>query len=256
MSGNNYTPEERAGLLVNCDVEDEEAIFDAQERKPQNKDGTSYEDAIEATGSGRYHIMLLLICGWAVSSDAIETLSLSFILPSATCDMKLSAPMKGWLNAGMFVGMLFGGYVWGSLADKYGRRSVLIFSLIINGLAGLASSFAQTYWLFLLCRLVSGIGVGGSSPVIFTYYSEFQSKTRRGGMVSALATFWMCGNIIAAGLAWVVIVYIKINFHLSDFSYSNWRLYLALCTLPSLTSVLVFLLMPESPKYLLLVSIF
>lgn len=41
--------------------------------------------------------------------------------------------------------------------------------------------------------------VGGSIPVIFSYYTEFLPKYRRGAMISALATFWMGGNIIAAG---------------------------------------------------------
>lgn len=43
------------------------------------------------------------------------------------------------------------------------------------------------------------IRVGGSIPVIFSYFTEFQPKDRRGKMISALATFWMFGNIIAAG---------------------------------------------------------
>ena len=41
--------------------------------------------------------------------------------------------------------------------------------------------------------------VGGSIPVIFSYFTEFQPKDKRGRMISALATFWMFGNIIAAG---------------------------------------------------------
>lgn len=45
----------------------------------------------------------------------------------------------------------------------------------------------------LLCR------VGGSIPVIFSYFSEFMPRLRRGAMISALATFWMAGNILAAG---------------------------------------------------------
>lgn len=42
--------------------------------------------------------------------------------------------------------------------------------------------------------------VGGSLPVIFSYYTEFQPKEKRGSMISLLATFWMCGNIVAAGV--------------------------------------------------------
>jgi len=41
--------------------------------------------------------------------------------------------------------------------------------------------------------------VGGSLPVIFSYFSEFQAKNRRGLVVSLLASFWMCGTIVAAG---------------------------------------------------------
>ena len=47
--------------------------------------------------------------------------------------------------------------------------------------------------------LIIFYSVGGSIPVIFSYFTEFQTKDKRGMMISALATFWMCGNIIAAG---------------------------------------------------------
>ena len=54
--------------------------------------------------------------------------------------------------------MMFGGYVWGSMADISGRRKVIIYSLAVNGLFGLASAFAQSYWLLLLLRFLSGFG--------------------------------------------------------------------------------------------------
>lgn len=43
-------------------------------------------------------------------------------------------------------------------------------------------------------------------PVIFAYYTEFQPKDRRGSMISLLATFWMSGNIIAAGTSFIIIL--------------------------------------------------
>lgn len=57
-------------------------------------------------GYGKFHIFVLILCGWAVSSDAIEVLSVSFMLPSATCELKLSSSDKGWLNAVIFIGKL------------------------------------------------------------------------------------------------------------------------------------------------------
>uniref|UniRef100_X1ZMR5 Major facilitator superfamily (MFS) profile domain-containing protein n=1 Tax=Capitella teleta TaxID=283909 RepID=X1ZMR5_CAPTE len=216
----------------------------------RSQTGHGYEEAINATGYGKFHYLLLALCGWALSSDAIEILCISFVLPSATCELNLSDSDKGLLNSCMFLGMMFGGYLWGTLADFRGRRAVLLWSLALNAVGGLSSSFAQEFWLFALLRFVSGIGVGGSMPVIFSYYCEFQPKEKRGSMISLLATFWMCGNIAAAGLAWIVIPQ---HFGISTptFSYDSWRVYLALCILPSATSAFIFVLMPESPRFLM-----
>ena len=56
------------------------------------------------SGYGWFHYRLLLVCGWALSSDAIEVLSISFVLPPATCDLQLTSADKGWLTAIIFVG--------------------------------------------------------------------------------------------------------------------------------------------------------
>ncbi|KAK7891777.1 hypothetical protein WMY93_023740 [Mugilogobius chulae] len=144
-------------------------------------------------------------CGWANASDAVEILCVSFLLPTARCDLSLSSSDMGILTASIFLGMMFGGYLWGYLADRRGRCRVLVVSLGVNGVFGALASVAPTFWLFLLLRFISGIGVGGSIPVIFSYFSEFMPRLRRGAMISALATFWMAGNILAAGLAWLVI---------------------------------------------------
>ncbi|KAK3580500.1 hypothetical protein CHS0354_001097 [Potamilus streckersoni] len=210
-----------------------------------------YETALKQVGYGKFHVALLLLCGWAVSSDAIEILSVSFMLPSAECDLHLSSGDKGWLNAIVFIGMMVGGYFWGSMADRAGRRSILMWSLTVNGLGALASSTSQVFWLFLLMRFISGIGVGGSMPVIFSYFTEFQPKDGRGRMISALATFWMGGNIIAAGLAWIVIPQAELGYFSPNFTYNSWRIFIAICTVPSLTSAALYYLMPESPKFLL-----
>ena len=61
-------------------------------------------NSIVFLGYGAFHYKLLALCGWALSSDAIEILSISFILPPATCEMELTNTMKGWLNSSVFLG--------------------------------------------------------------------------------------------------------------------------------------------------------
>lgn len=211
----------------------------------------SYEEAVEAAGFGAFHYGLLVVCGWANASDAVEILCVSFLLPTARCDMQLSSSDMGLLTASIFLGMMIGGYMWGYLADKKGRRKVLVLSLTINGMFGGLSSMAPWFSVFLVMRLISGIGVGGSIPVIFSYFSEFMPRMKRGTMISALATFWMGGNIVAAGLAWLVIPRNWTEI-LGSPAFQGWRLFVVLCSIPSLTSALFFqLLLPESPKFLM-----
>ena len=65
---------------------------------------------------------------------------------------------EGALDAIIFLGMMFGGYFWGSWSDVVGRRSCLITSLTVNGLFGFASALAPTYTWFLFFRFGSAVG--------------------------------------------------------------------------------------------------
>ena len=53
---------------------------------------------------------------------------------------------------------MVGGYMWGALADSWGRRQIVMFSLAVNGIFGCISAFATAYWLLLVLRFFSGIG--------------------------------------------------------------------------------------------------
>lgn len=109
-----------------------------------------FEAAIELTGYGKFHYILLAICGLVSTSEEMDVISMSFILPSAQCDLDLNTHTKGWLNCIIFVGMMVGAYVWGSLADSLGRKRVLIVISFTNALCIIASSFSQNFELFML----------------------------------------------------------------------------------------------------------
>lgn len=115
-----------------------------------------FELAIELTGYGKFHYILLAICGLVSTSEEMDVISMSFILPSAQCDLHLNTQTKGWLNSIIFIGMMVGAYFWGSLADSMGRKRVLIVISIMNALCIVASSFTQNYILFMLFRFLNG----------------------------------------------------------------------------------------------------
>lgn len=116
-----------------------------------------FETAIELTGYGKFHYYLLAICGLVSTSEEMDVISMSFILPSAQCDLDLDTQTKGWLNSIIFIGMMVGAYVWGSIADTLGRRKVLIVISFMNALCIVASSFCQSYIVFMVFRFLNGV---------------------------------------------------------------------------------------------------
>ena len=117
-------------------------------------------------GFGPFHFIILFATGLAYASDAVEVLAVSYVLESSgndwgydsTGNPPLSKSQKTAISLITFVGMMFGGYVWGTLSDLTGRRKTLIVSLLVNGLAGLFAAFWRNYYYFLLLRFISGIG--------------------------------------------------------------------------------------------------
>lgn len=209
----------------------------------------NFERAIELCDYGKFHYILLAICGLVSTSEEMDVISMSFILPSAQCDLNLNTETKGWLNSIIFIGMMAGAYFWGSIADSFGRKKILIVISFMNAFCIVASSFSQTYGFFMLFRFLNGAALGGSGPVIWSYFAEFQPKAKRGSMLSFMAAFWTFGNLFVAGLAWLIIP-TKIDIS-TYFVYNSWRVFLLVCSIPSFLVGFLLFYLPESPKFLL-----
>lgn len=115
-----------------------------------------YEHALQEIGYGKFQILLLLICGFIYADTALSVTIISFVLPSATCDFHLTSQDKGLLTASPVLGMLFGSYWWGCLADTKGRKTVLICTLLLDGAFGLLSSITPWYTAFTVLRFLGG----------------------------------------------------------------------------------------------------
>ena len=62
------------------------------------------------------------------------------------------------VTAGLFIGMMLGGWFWGSISDRLGRKYTLVLALLFNSLFGGSSAFAKSYHAFLFLRIMSGVG--------------------------------------------------------------------------------------------------
>ncbi|KAL8197458.1 UNVERIFIED_CONTAM: Synaptic vesicle glycoprotein 2B [Gekko kuhli] len=147
---------------------------------------------------------------------------------------------------------MLGAVLWGGLADKLGRKQCLIISLSINAAFAFLSSFVQGYGFFLFCRLISGFGIGGTLPIVFAYFSEFLSREKRGEHLSWLCMFWMIGGLYASIMAWSIIPHYGWGFSMgTNYHFHSWRVFVVVCSLPCIASLVALKFMPESPRFLL-----
>ncbi|KAJ1406338.1 major facilitator superfamily domain-containing protein [Ochromonadaceae sp. CCMP2298] len=181
------------------------------------------------------------------AADAVEIMCVGFIMT----DMGgISTYHKEFLSAAVFIGMLVGGLLVGYASDIVGRKPCLQYSLLLNTVAGLISAAAPNIEILIACRVVGGLGIGGSVPVVFSLGAEIFPSTSRGKYLSLIASFWMVGAIFTAFSAWVMLG--------GDLQGNkimpgvHWRPYAVVCALPAIVALLLtHLVVPESPRYLL-----
>ncbi|KAM3608531.1 uncharacterized protein V6R79_000582 [Siganus canaliculatus] len=211
-----------------------------------------YQDIMEDCGHGKFQWTLFVVLGLALMADGVECFVVAFVLPSAEKDLCLSNAKKGMLGLIVFLSMMVGAFLWGGLADKLGRRRCLIVALAINCIFAFLSSFAQSYGFFLFFRLLSGIGIGGTVPIVYSYFSEFLQMDKRGEHLSWLCMFWMIGGIYASFTAWGIIPRYGWGFSMgTEFQFHSWRVFILVAALPAIASLVGLTFMPESPRFLL-----
>uniref|UniRef100_A0AAX7TTZ4 Synaptic vesicle glycoprotein 2A n=1 Tax=Astatotilapia calliptera TaxID=8154 RepID=A0AAX7TTZ4_ASTCA len=227
-------------------------VSEAERRKDQEELAQQYETILQECGHGKFQWSLYFVLGLALMADGVEIFVVGFVLPSAEKDMCLSEPNKSMLGLIVYFGMMVGAFLWGALADRIGRRQSLLISLSINSIFSFFSSFVQGYSTFLFCRLLSGVGIGGSIPIVFSYYSEFLSQEKRGEHLSWLCMFWMIGGIYASAMAWAIIPHYGWSFQMgSAYQFHSWRVFVLVCAFPSVAAIAALNAMPESPRFYL-----
>lgn len=198
----------------------------------------SLDPLVEQAGYGPFQRRLLWVCGLGWAADAMEVMLVSFALPAMAAEWALSAAQKGLLATALFVGMFAGALIWGRLSDVVGRKFGFMATIGIDSVFGLLSAFSPNFAVFLVLRMLTGFGVGGTLPVDYAVFAEFLPAKDRGKRLVLLESFWAFGTIAAAGAAWLIVPRL------------GWRALFAVSALPGLLLFAVRSFVPESPRYL------
>lgn len=139
---------------------------------------------------------------------------------------------------GTVLGSLFGGYP----ADKFGRKASLFVVAILYLVSAIGSAYSVDWYSFLVFRLLGGFGVGISSVVAPMYIAEIAPPVKRGRLV-ALFQF----NVVLG----ILMAYFS-NYIIGTILQLNWRWMLGIEALPALIFLLLVIVIPESPRWLIL----
>lgn len=148
---------------------------------------------------------LLTSAGIAWLFDAMDVGMLSFIIAAVAPVWHLTSIQMGWIGSVSSIGMAIGAILFGALADRWGRKDVLILTLLVFSLGSGLSALATSFAMFIGIRLIVGAGLGGELPVASTLVSESVAVSERGRTVVLLESFWAGGWLLAAVISYFVI---------------------------------------------------
>jgi MFS family permease len=149
--------------------------------------------------------------GWTL--DGMDSVIYAFVLSPALTELLPKSGVKatpanvGFAGSILFALFLVGwglSFVWGPIADKFGRTRVLAATIFVYSIFTGAAALSQTVWQLALFRLLAGIGIGGEWALAGTYVAEAWPEDRRKMGAGYLQTGYYAGFLLASALNYTV----------------------------------------------------
>jgi alpha-ketoglutaric semialdehyde dehydrogenase len=192
-------------------------------------------------------VYLILICLVAAAGGFLFGFDTSVIsgaieFMEAPAVFNLDELEKGWTVSCIIIGCMTGCIFAGPLSDRYGRKTLLIFTALVFLLSSLGCALAQSNVTFVINRIIAGFAVGSASMLAPIYIAEISPAKHRGKLVSL--------NLFAIFLGQSAAFFS--NFLLRDVGgVDNWRWMIGIQVIPSGILLLLLFFIPESPRWLI-----
>lgn len=185
---------------------------------------------------------IVIIAGLAWFTEALSIGSLGVSLPALRATLHLTPGDVGALVAFQTFGVVIGLIPAGRLADRYGRKRVLIGGIVWYSLFTFLCGLVPGYHSLLWVRFGAGLGMGAIFPLPYAIVSEFVRKQHRTMFNGFMDACLSVGYFIAPLLGFVVFP----NFAPA----MSWRIFFMIAASPIVYAAIVYWLLPESPRWL------
>ncbi|WP_363351944.1 MFS transporter [Methylocystis echinoides] len=202
----------------------------------------SFFSAIDQAPMTWRHYALWLAASGGAFLDGFSVVALGLSLPLLKHEFSLSPLLIGLMGSALVLGAAASAWLGGVLADRFGRKRVLMFDMALIALAAALAAFAPHPWLLVPAQLLTGMGVGADFPTSASYVSEMMPRATRSRMTVATIAMQSVG-MLAAALAGIAITRI-------DPETSDWRLLLGAVGALAVAFLFARMWAPESVRWL------
>ncbi|MEE1892446.1 MFS transporter [Pseudomonas otitidis] len=186
-----------------------------------------------------FHWRVMSWCALLLVFDGYDLFIYGVVLPVLMTEWSLTPLEAGALGSYALLGMMFGALVFGSLADRIGRKKGIALCFVLFSSFTVLNGLADTPTEFGLCRFVAGLGIGGLMPNVVALMNEYAPKRLRSTLVAVMFSGYSLGGMLSAGVG----IYMLPRF--------GWEAMFFAALLPLLLLPLILWYLPESVGFLL-----
>ena len=165
-------------------------------------------DLIDARPLGALQIRIVILCTLVALLDGLDLQSIGLAAPGIAADLHIQ---QSWLSAvfsAALAGLALGAFGFGMLADRAGRKPVLIGATACFGIFTICTALAPSFTVLLVFRFLAGLGLGGAMPSFISLTSEYCPRRLRAVIVALLWAGFPLGGFVGGLLAsWIIPAY-------------------------------------------------
>ncbi|SDS37385.1 MFS transporter [Pseudomonas oryzae] len=185
-----------------------------------------------------FHWMVMSLCALLLIFDGYDLFIYGVVLPVLMKEWGLTPLQAGALGSYALFGMMFGALIFGSLADKIGRKKGIAICFVLFSGSTVLNGFASGPTEFGILRFIAGLGCGGLMPNAVALMNEYAPKRLRSTLVAIMFSGYAVGGMLSAGIG----IYMLPAF--------GWKAMFYAAAVPLLLLPVIMLYLPESIGFL------